>query len=136
MKPPPPKDDDSWLSLGCLGAVIYWGFFLLLRVLDASPSYGLVYFVVGTFVLIRLVKIGKKILLKKWLGIFPVTFEEEHKVGKSSDKSLPFFVQGQVRRRKLDLTRSSNVISDSVGTKIKRQRQGIFGSKKKRRKRG
>jgi len=43
-----------------------------------------------------------------------------------------FFVNFQTRRRKLNLFRSGNVISDGVGKKLEKQRQGMFGRKKRK----
>lgn len=127
------KDTDSWLSLVWLGVCVYWGLYFLMGVLDLAPNYGLLYFTVGAIVFILLSKLGKKWLIKKWLGIFP---EAQEAVPVKRPKGmLPFFVKGQLRRRKLDLTRKSNFITDNLGTKLKRQRQGIFGSKKKKRRR-
>lgn len=53
---------------------------------------------------------------------------------KHRQNALPFFVKGQVRRRKLDMTRKSNFLADSIGDKAKRTIGGILRVKRKRRK--
>lgn len=129
----PEENLDSWISLVWLGVCVYWVLYFLLEFIGMVPEYGLAYFVLGTIVLVLLFKWGKKWMFRKWLGIFPESMEAKSVESlESPDTSLPFFVRGQLRRRKLDLTRKSNFISDSVSTKTKRQRQGIFGIKKKK----
>lgn len=46
-----------------------------------------------------------------------------------------FGIDAQIRRRRLDLTRKDNTFRTSVGDKIERQRRGIFGSSKGRKRR-
>lgn len=48
-------------------------------------------------------------------------------------KALPFFVKGQVRRRKLDVTRKDNFLVDSIGEKGRRAIGGILRLKRKKR---
>jgi len=69
-------------------------------------------------------------LIKKILGRGIVDEEEKKKGKKGSPKRFvkkEFFVTCQTRRRKLNLTRRDNIVSTSLGKKLKRQRRGIFG---------
>lgn len=63
--------------------------------------------------------------------LFKVT--GRRKSAKYKQSVLPFFVKGQVRRRKLDMTRKSNFLADSIGEKGKRAIGGILRLKKKKR---
>ena len=70
--------------------------------------------------------------LWRLLGWFSGTSDED-------DKKMPtihgFCIDTQIRRRRLDLTRKDNTFRTSVGHKIERQRKGIFGSFKGRKRR-
>jgi len=57
------------------------------------------------------------------------------KSAKHQQGVLPFFVKGQVRRRKLDMTRKSNFLKDSIGEKGKRAVGGILRLKRKKKRR-
>lgn len=60
-------------------------------------------------------------------------FTGKKKGAKYKQSVLPFFVKGQVRRRKLDMTRKSNFLVDSIGEKGKRAIGGILRLKRKKR---
>lgn len=115
-------------SSSMLGAVLvlYWILYFGLQFVAWAKGKSVLWLVVICLVAGALLRVVTK-WMKEELGGFVLPEEDSH----SSTEPLPFFVKGQVRRRKLDLTRASNFIKDSVGTKHKRQMRGILRKKKK-----
>jgi hypothetical protein len=117
----------SWTSM--MGAVVmlYWGAYFGLRFLAWVRDDKVIWFLLVCFMVGILIRALNRVVTSE-SGIQENFFrDDEH-----STEPLPFFVKGQVRRRKLDLTRSSNFIKDSVSTKQKRQMSGILRKRKKK----
>ena len=125
------RDDSSWVSLGIVLVAMYWGCYFAIRLVQWLGGDGLFVFAM-TCVVVGFVYRGALRWSDKRIGLlFSDDFSDKSK--NNQDVPLPFFVKGQVRRRKLDLTRSSNFIRDNVQTKRKRQVGGLFRLKRKRR---
>lgn len=122
------KDEkQGWLSV--LGAVVvlYWGAYFMVRFFTVVKRGTLVVFIIICIIVGLLIRMIFRWVAKKFVA--PIVDGMGDHI---SEQPLPFFVKGQVRRRKLDVTRSSNFVSDSIGTKYKRQVRGILRKKKKK----
>ena len=123
------KDEGSWSSIVWLAVLLYFGGFFTLKFFTWLGEGGFIWFLVGCFAVGSLYKGVMKWVDRELFGVLD-TF---HSGDGDSSEPLPFFVKGQVRRRKLDLTRSSNVVADSANTKRKRQTRGLLRLRKKKR---
>jgi len=127
------KDEGkgSWSSMVGAGVVLYWCVFFAFRFIASAGKDSLVLLLIFCLLLGLVIR-----YIMRWVARNIVTPALPDKDGESftisSSQPLPFFVKGQVRRRKLDVTRSSNFIKDSIDTKRKRQLSGILRTKKKR----
>lgn len=125
------EKDNSWISILWLGVVLYFCGCFVLKLFVWFGEGGMTWFLIGC-VAVGLIYKGLMLWLDKKLTTL-FDYSPKPEVTSPKTEPLPFFVKGQVRRRKLDLSRSSNVVADSAGTKRKRQLHGIFRMKRKKR---
>lgn len=122
------EEGHSWESILGVIVVLYWGVYFMVKFFTFVKEDTLVLFLFFCVIVGLLMR-----FVIRWVKreiVLPTLPVEDGTVPK--DQPLPFFVKGQVRRRKLDLTRSSNFIKDSVSTKQKRQLSGILRKRKKK----